>query len=100
VTTPGDAGTLLTAWTVQGSTLIPHASASVATAPDAANPQLSPDGLHIFLHTTAQHGQIFRASDLRQVSDFALAGNLTLWLDASHLAVFTLQATVVPMQIG
>ena len=100
VTSPGDVGTLLTVWAVQGSTLIPHASASVASAPDAANPQMAPDGQHIFLHTAAQHGQIFSASDLHQVSDFALAGNLTLWIDANHLAVFTLQAVVVPMQIG
>ncbi len=99
-TAPGGAGTLLTSWAVMGSTLVPHASATLAVPPSSANPQLAPDGQHLFVHTAALHGQIFSASDLRQMSDFALAGSLVLWTDASHLAVFTLQATVVPLKIG
>ena len=101
VTTPATVtgGTLLTMWSVQGTTLIPHASATVAYGPDPTNPQLAPDGQHVFIHTATQHGQIF-TSDLKQVSDFALPGDLTLWLDTHHLAVFTLSATVVPLRLG
>jgi WD40 repeat protein len=100
VTTPAATGTALTMWAVQGTTLVPHASATIAAMPNTVNPQMSPDGQHIFVHTTALHGQIFTASDLRQVSDFGLVGNLVLWTDARHLAVFTTQASVVPMKVG
>jgi hypothetical protein len=100
VTTPGSSGALITAWALTGNTLVPHASTIISAAPTAVNPQLAPDGAHLLVHTAAQHGQILRATDLRQVSDFALPGSLTLWLDATHLAAFTLQATVVPLQVG
>ena len=100
VTTPATTGTVLSTWAVHGSTLTLNATATLAYTPDAANPQLSPDGMHLFVHTATNHGQIFTLPDLKQVGDFALPGSLTVWSDAQHLDSFTLQATVVVLQVG
>jgi WD40 repeat protein len=101
VTTPTASGTLLSAWTLNGSTLTRKATTGLAVATATSAPQLSPDGTMIFVHTAVDHGQIFTAPDLRQVADFALPGSLAVWgSDKRHIDVFTLQATAIPLQVG
>ena len=73
----------------------------VAFSPDKVDPLLSSDGSLLFIRTGLSHGQILTTPDLHQVSDFALAGTLMAWGADSHvLDVFTLNSTVIPLQIG
>lgn len=100
VTTPGTKGTVMSVWTFHSGTLAAGAVATLVDTPNAAEPQLSPDGTYLFVHTATNHGQIFTTTDLKQIGDFALPGTLTIWAAAQRLASFTLQATVVPLQVG
>ncbi len=97
--TPATGGTEASAWGFNGSALVARARTHVAFTLNATMPHLSPDGAHLFMQTGVQHGQIFTTA-LEQVGDFPLAGNLAVWADARHLAVFTTNASVVVMQIG
>jgi WD40 repeat protein len=94
--------TVIAAFTLDASgRLRLGASATIAFLPDKADPQLSPDGSLLFVHTGLTHGQIFTTPDLRQVGDFPLAGTIAIWGSDSHtIDVFTLQATVISMQVG
>jgi len=101
VATPTVSGTTLSAWAINGSTLTRPATTVIAVSSAIIAPQLSPDGTLLFVHTAVDHGQIFTAPDLRQVADFALPGSLAVWgSDKHHIDAFTLQATVVPLQVG
>jgi len=99
--TPAASGTLLSAWAVSGSTLTRLATTILAVPPTTIAPQLSPDGSMLFVHNAVDHGQIFTTSDLKQIADFALPGNLAVWgPNKRYIDVFTLQSTVVPLQVG
>jgi WD40 repeat protein len=98
--TPTAGGTEASAWSFNGSALAAQAHTHVAYTLNETTPQLSPDGAHLFMQTSFEHAQIFQASSLAQVGDFPLAGNLAVWTDAQHLAIFTTNASVVVMQIG
>lgn len=98
---PSSAGTNVTAFSFAGSTLVQTAQVTIAFPLSKVNPQLSPDGSALFLHSGMKHGQIFTTPALKQVSDFDLPAELALWSsNAKQIAVFTLNATVVPLTIG
>lgn len=102
VTTPAKDGATISAWSLTaGATLTQQAVTSLGITPAQLNPQISPDGSLLFAYTAAKHGQLFTTADLRQRGDFALPSDLTIWgTDVHHLDAFTLDASVIPLQIG
>lgn len=102
VTLPTKGGTHLSAWSLPNATTLRAGPTFAIPYPaEQVNPQLSPSGTVIFVHSGNQRGQLLRAADLTPIAAVALPGNLVVWgPDDQHLDVFTLQATVVVVQIG
>lgn len=99
-TPTGTASLQLTKYAVQRSQLAQLAQSQVPVLPNIALPMLAADGQFVFLHVAPQHGQLFAAQTLQQVSDFALAGSRVLWSATGHvLFVFTVNATEITMKI-
>ncbi len=111
VATPGTAtssdlgapsSTILSSWKVATGALSQLALATIPQTPVVVDPQISPDGTLLLVHTAETHAQIyaFKSSNgqpgaLRRVGDFAVPGPLVLWgSDSQHITAFTSQATV------
>jgi WD40 repeat protein len=102
VTTPAKSGATLSSWSLSpDAKLTLQATASLGYTPTQLDPQISPDGVLLFVYTTAKHGQLFTSGDLRQRGDFALPSDITIWgSDARHLDAFTLDASVIPLRVN
>jgi WD40-like Beta Propeller Repeat len=101
ITPSANNGSVIASFKFDSERLTSKADAMVSFSPDKVDPLLSPDGSLLFIRTGLSQGRIVTTSDLRQASDFALSGTLIAWGIGGHeLNVFTLNATVIPMQIS
>jgi WD40 repeat protein len=100
VTAPTSTGTSISTWSLHGNALVPGVTTTLTTPPNAAAPQLSPDGAYLFLHTAATEGQIRTTTDLHSVATFALPGALAIWTGPRDIAAFTTHDTVIDLHLG
>lgn len=100
VTAPSHTGSSLSAWSLHGGTLTAGMSIVLSMPPNAAAPQLSPDGAYLFLHTSATQGQLLGTVDLHPVATFALPGALAIWTGPRDIAAFTTHDTVIDLHLG